>query len=452
MQSVGGLSPSEEVKKTSVATLYSGPVGGIVGAQMLGRLLGEENIITTDMGGTSFDVGLIVDGMPQRARTTLIGRYITMVPSIEAISIGAGGGSIAWIDEPPALRVGPQSAGADPGPACYGRGGELPTVTDCDVILGYINPDYFLGGRMKLDVKRAEESVRRHVAERLGMSVVEAAAAVYEIVNAHMADLVRKVSIERGHDPREFTLFAFGGAGPTHCTAYGPELEVKSIVVPRLQTVFSAFGIAQSDIKHFYSRSYPMVLEEDVEKMDLNTINSIFRELSRQAMQQLSLDGVERGFTLSKSFDVRYRGQIHELTIALPWDGDLGYDQLREVRGLYERQYEMLYGSGAASKMATPEIITFRLDAIASTPFQAKLRPYPDAGSDPSSALVGRRPVYWLGEKDFLPADIYIGEKLLTGNRIRGPAVIELFGSSIPLPPGQQLSVDRYLNFIITPY
>ena len=289
MQTVGGLSPAGIVAKAAVTTLYSGPAGGVLGAQKLGETLGKGNIITTDMGGTSFDVGLLVDGMPKSEGASIIGKFVTLVPGIEVVSIGAGGGSIAWIDDPPALRVGPQSAGAEPGPACYGAGGELPTVTDVDVVLGYIDPDNFLGGRVKLDYQKAWEAIRIHVAEKLRMSVIEAAQGIYDVVNAHMADLIRKVSIERGYDPRDFDIFAFGGAAGAHCIDYASDVEAKNIIIPNLQAIFSAFGIAKCDIRHFYAQSQYIVIEPNGDKIDMATVNSTFRELSEQAKEQFQL-------------------------------------------------------------------------------------------------------------------------------------------------------------------
>ncbi|MDP2936403.1 MAG: hydantoinase/oxoprolinase family protein [Dehalococcoidia bacterium] len=489
MQSVGGLTPAAEAQKTAAATLYSGPAGGIVAAQMAGRQMSEGNIITTDMGGTSFDVGLIVDGAAQTSQTTEIGRHVVSIPAIEVVSIGAGGGSIAWVGDPVALMVGPQSAGAWPGPACYGFGGERPTVTDADVVLGYINPDNFLGGRIKLDPQKAEGSLKRHIADRLGMSVVEAAAAVYQVVNAHMADLIRKVTIERGYDPREFVLFAFGGGGPTHCTAYGPDLGVRSIIVPQAATVFSAYGIAHSDIKHFYTESNPIVIGDSPDKMDMDRINEIFHRLSESARKQLELEGVggrggfeTRPYAVAKALDIRYQGQIHELTIPVhPGTGqgpvgaglkpaptadpdpvyvgaglrpaptdDLTFQDLADLRRAYEQKYEMLYGAGASSKLATTEIVTFRVDAVCPTPFHARTRTHPREGADPSNALSGQRQVYWPSEGGYVTTPIFIGERLQPGNKVEGPAVLEMFGTTLPLHQGQRLEVDEFLNFVVT--
>lgn len=255
MQSIGGLSPASELRRTPITTLYSGPVGGVIATQYLGRVLNEKNLISTDMGGTSFDVGLIVDGIPQSTPVTVMQRYMVMFPAIDVVTIGAGGGSKVWLDEALTLKVGPMSQGAVPGPACYNMGGREPTVTDADILLGYINPEFFLGGAMPLVPERSRQAFEDRVCRPLGMKVEEAAWGTYEIINAHMADLIRQASVERGYDPREFVLVAFGGCGPTHCTGYGPDIGMKRIVVPPTAPAFSALGIAQSDLKHFFSRS-----------------------------------------------------------------------------------------------------------------------------------------------------------------------------------------------------
>ena len=450
MQTIGGLCPAQEVVEASATTIYSGPVGGVLGAQKLGEILGEGNILTTDMGGTSFDVGLIVDGLSQSVGTSIIGKFVTMVPGIEVVSIGAGGGSIAWIDDPPALRVGPQSSGAEPGPACYGLGGGLPTVTDVDVVLGYINPHNFLGGRIKLDHDRAWEAIRIHVADRLGMSVIEAAAGIYDIVNAHMADLIRKVSIERGYDPREFTLFAFGGAAGAHCVAYATDVEAKRVIIPQLPAVFSAFGIARCDMRHFYAASQHIVLGQNADSIELDLINSSFRDLTDKATRQSRREGVEDGLLLERSLDIRYVGQVFELPVPLPWLGNLTHDNLKEIRAIFEREYERAYGYGAVTEKAAIEVLTFRGDAITPTVFNTPLRSYPDNEPNPASALTGQRQVYWGETKTFSNTSIYTGERLTTGNIVKGPAVIEFTNSTVVLPSDQRLCVDEYLNLVIS--
>ena len=235
--------------RRSVNTLSSGPAGGVVASRFLGNLLEQKNIICADVGGTSFDVGLVVDGNPIISSTSVVNQYTLLAPSIDIVSIGAGGGSIAWVDLE-RLRVGPQSAGADPGPACYGRGGEQPTVTDADLALGYIDPNYFLGGDFQLNRSLAIKAIEEKIARPLGMSVREAASGIIEIVNHHMSDLIRKMTIERGYDPRDFVVYGYGGAGPLHGGAFGRELGVKEVIFPlgNISSAFSALGLAVSDL------------------------------------------------------------------------------------------------------------------------------------------------------------------------------------------------------------
>ncbi len=449
MQSNGGLSPSSMVRKTPVTTINSGPVGGIIASQVIGELIDLSNIITTDMGGTSFDVGLIVNGFPVLSPTLVIGRRMLMLPNVEITSVGAGGGSIARVDEMGLLTVGPMSAGADPGPACYGRGGKNATVTDADLVLGYLDPDYFLGGRMKLDMSAAKDAINANVAKNLGISVDEAAAGIHKVINSHMADLVRQVTVERGYDPADFTLLAFGGAGPCHCVEYGADLNVQNIVVPPMQTVFSAFGINQSNIKHSYAFASPMIIEADASNIDAETVNSIFQRLQHEALTQMEANGIGQDITLYKSLDMRYKGQPQELVIQLPWSGNITAENVSDIPNLFERQYAMLYTPAAVLKQAKIEIINFRLDAVAPPPLRMHLRKLELTKSDLSEALRGERQVYWLQDNTYHPTKVYYGEKLKSGNSVAGPAVIEFYGSTIALPPGFNLLVDHYLNCII---
>lgn len=328
MQSNGGLSPSSAVRKTAVTTLNSGPVGGIIAAQVIGELIGLSNIITTDMGGTSFDVGMVVNDVPVFSPTIVIGRRMLMVPTVEITSIGAGGGSIAEVDEMGLITVGPMSAGAEPGPACYGRGGQHATVTDADLILGYLDPDQFLGGRMKLDLSLARKAIQTQVAGKLGIPVEEAAAGILEVINSHMADLVRQVTVERGYHPKDFTLFAFGGAGPCHCVAYGVDLKVDAIVIPPMQTVFSAFGVNQSNIKHSYSFASPMTIGADTSNMEPDTLNSIFKTLKDRAVKQLDADGIADVIGSQHSSDT-HPGASDNQVAAQSWNRKTGSRRAR---------------------------------------------------------------------------------------------------------------------------
>ena len=453
MQSIGGLAPASGLTHAAVTTLHSGPVGGIVAACKLGELIKETNLITADMGGTTFDVGLVVDGKPQTAQKTVMERNLLMVPAVEAISVGAGGGSIAWLDVAQALHVGPQSQGARPGPACYGRGGELPTVTDADVILGYINPETFLGGRMSLDADLARKAIKSYVADPLGMSVETAAQAIYDIVNAHMADLVRRVSIERGHDPRDFAMVAFSGCGPTHATGYGVESQVRRVIVPPTATVFSAFGIAQSEIRHFFAKTCVHVIsgEKGLATDLFQEINDHIAELKSRAEVQFERDGVE---PYKRSYhriaDLRYLTQVHEVTVPLRVDGPITAESLRVLVSDFKDAYERLYGIGSNPTQGTIEIVTLRMDASAKTLSEFRPLRYEHKGASAEQAFLRHRQVWWKELDGYHSTPTYLLEKLHTGNVIEGPAVIESYGTTIPLHVGQRAELDEWLNLIVT--
>ncbi|MBV8952077.1 MAG: hydantoinase/oxoprolinase family protein, partial [Actinobacteria bacterium] len=362
MQCTGGVAAVAEVIDRPIYTLDSGPVGGIAASAFLAAELGHRNVVNTDMGGTSFDVGLIVEGEMLVAAPSFVGRHHVSIPKVEIVSIGSGGGSIARCDFD-RLRVGPSSAGADPGPACYGRGGIEPTVTDADLILGYLNPDYFLAGRMRLDAGLAREAIRIRVAEPLGLDVVEAAVAIYDIVNAQAADLIRKVTVDRGHDPRDFALFAYGGAGPTHCAAYGRDLGVSMILIPRLAATHSALGAAVSDYRQAFSSSRHVPLPADP-----RVVGATFKRLEEEARGALRREGIaDDELRLSRAVEMRYGLQVHEIMVPVP-PGPLGETELAAVGEEFERRYELLYGRGAAFRAAGMEIVTFRVFASGSTP------------------------------------------------------------------------------------
>ena len=396
MQSVGGLALAREIERKPIVTLFSGPVGGAIAGAGLARSLGEQNLITTDMGGTSFDVGLILDGEPVSAAETVIERQIVAIPTVEIVTVGAGGGSIAAVDELGILRVGPQSAGAVPGPAAYKRGGVLPTVTDADVILGYIDPDHFLGGKMPISRDLAERAMQT-IAAPLKIDIVEAAAAVYRIVNSRMADLIRRATVERGHDPRDFVMAAFGGCGPTHCTGYGPDIGARKIIVPTSATVFSAFGIGQSDLKHSWVQAFsgPLRDSDGTIADRVTELNAVFAELIERAEAQLQRDGISKADArFSFAADVRYRSQVHELTVPLAGRPPFSSNDIHAFLQSFQSGYERRYGQGSSSPTARVEWVNLRLNVVASPHTRSDEQKVDATSTSADDALVGSKPIY----------------------------------------------------------
>lgn len=448
MRSSGGVMAASKAAEEAVGILLSGPVGGVVGAQLIGEMVGNGNVISTDMGGTSFDVGLIVDGRPLIQRETFMERQPLAVPSVTVDTIGAGGGSIAIV-EGGRLRVGPESAGAVPGPVCYGAGGTEPTVTDADVVLGIVNPDNFLGGRMKLRSDLSRLAIEEKIAKPLGISVEEAASGIKRIVDSRMADLVRHSTIHRGYDPRDFVLVAFGGAGPMHSYSFGQDLGVKSVVVPRTASVLSAHGILISDLVVTKETSQSIISppgSEDFSKfMKAEDINNIFESLQASAIEDLSAQGVAVDrVSFERYVDMRFRPQIFDLSVDLQTfplhDADV--DALVEH---FIESYEARFGSGSSFRTAGIDMSAFRLVAT------SKLDRFDQAQAKPAGKAVmtptGTRKLYESGK--WHTASIYDERAVQAGAAIVGPAIVELDDTTIVIGPSQQAAVDQYLNIII---
>ncbi|MFC3958785.1 hydantoinase/oxoprolinase family protein [Halovivax cerinus] len=442
MKSTGGAMDPDSVTTEAVSTIMSGPTGGVIGSRFVGREMDEPNLICTDVGGTSFDVGLVIDGELQTRPTLSVNSQTLYQLSVDIESIGSGGGSIAWIDDGGALRVGPRSAGADPGPACYGFGGTEPTVTDADLLLGYLDPDYFLGGRRDLDVEAARDAMRS-VAEPLDLSVDEAAAGVFEIVNGAMADLLRQMTVERGHDPRNFSLLSYGGAGPVHASFYGAELGVESIVVPLGDTasVFSAFGIATADVNYVAERSNP-----DFEPFDPADLTDLYGDLEADVRETL----VDRGFegeplSLSREAEIRYKGQVHQLSVDVP-GGDLTDADVEATIDRWESKYEALYGEGSTYAPVPAELVNQRVTGSVETSNPVL------GGSTARSgdALIDHREVYWPEPGARRSTAVYDGERLAPGDAFDGPAVIQLPDTTVTVRPHQHAAVDEYRSVHIT--
>jgi N-methylhydantoinase A len=443
VQSSGGIAHASETNP--VSTIESGPAAGVRGTAHLLEQVGLDHAVVTDVGGTTFKVTIVRDRQPELTTETVLGQYSLLVPMIDVVSIGTGGGSIAWVDGQ-RLRVGPQSAASNPGPACYGWGGTQPTVTDADLVLGYLNPDYFLGGRMELHLDAATEAIRTEIAEPLfGGDVLRAAAGIREVIDTQMADLIRKASTERGHDLREFAVLAYGGAGPVHCGAYASELDCPKIVIPPNATVFSAFGAAISDVLHSYSisRQQPAPGNADAIRDDLVALES----RARDVLQREGL--ADEAITLSAWADVRYRRQFYELRVPLEGPvAELDAAALRGAVAQFEADYARRYGAGARHGEDRVEFVRFGIEAVGATE-RPTIRPVELGPADAAAHVKGQRDVYWREAAEAVSTPIYDGPALRPGATIAGPAVIEHPGTAIAVHHGQVASIDPYFNTII---
>ncbi|MFC4403404.1 hydantoinase/oxoprolinase family protein [Gracilibacillus xinjiangensis] len=441
MQSNGGVQNIEQTGKLAAGSLLSGPAGGVSAGAFIGEKSGNENIITVDMGGTSYDVSVIEQLQPTITTESWISRYRVALPMMDIHTIGSGGGSIAWIDSGGALRVGPKSAGSYPGPACYGRGGTEPTVTDVNVVLGYINPDNFLGGEMKLDRDLAEQAIVKHVAEPLGITAIEAALAISQIVNSDMSNAVQYVSSQRGYDPRNFALMAVGGAGAIHAGRQAEDLGINTVIVPALAPVFSAFGDVAANLKVTELKTR----FEDIDAIDLDEINQDFEQMEKIARGKLGGESIVKHFETRKYIDMRYKGEVHEVTVpvrsrtkritALNLEATI-----KDFHGMHERLY------AHQDPEQSIEILNLRLDLIG---VREKLALIDEAFGDeePNRAKSGERIVYFEKEPNTIP--VYNGSLLTPGNLIAGPAIIEQWGTTIVVYPGQEALIDANRNCVI---
>jgi N-methylhydantoinase A len=442
MLSNGGMMDVDFCSERGVELIQSGPSGGVVAAIHIGELSGYKNVIAVDMGGTSYDVCLIRESRPEIGVDSWVSRYRVAIPMIDIHSIGAGGGSIAWIDEGGALRVGPRSAGANPGPACYRRGGIEPTVTDANLVLGFINPQYFVGGKMSLDTEAAREAIRTRLADPLGMSVEDAAVGVFRIVNSAMTNAIRYVSVARGRDPRDFALMSFGGAGPIHTGVQARELGIKTILVPKNAGVFCALGglisnFRVSKVQSFISRST---------ELDLEKLNQLFASVEADSERLLGKQAHISELVTQRALDMRYLGQTHEVTVPIR-------SRTRRVTELniattiqdFHNLHEQLYSFKRPDQPV--EILSLRSDLIGVRD-SIKFRSHTFESEDPSAAFKEIRKVGF-GEEGFIAAKVYDGARVRPGNLISGPAIIEEPATTIVIYPGQEAMLDHYETYVI---
>lgn len=445
MQGYGGLLPAEEAMERSIGMLECGPAAGVIGSQVLGKLLDQPNIIATDMGGTTFKVSVIQNGAIEYAREPMVDRFHYTQPKIEVVSIGSGGGSIITLEAgTKAPRIGPRSAGSVPGPVCYGRGGTDPTLTDVFMLIGYMDPNIFLGDTMKLDRDGAYAALEAKIAKPLGLSVEEAAFGVYRVATAQVGDLIHEITVERGLDPRDFVLHVFGGSCGMIAGMFGAELNVKRMVVPYTASVNCAFGLVSADIVHEYSTTALMPVPSPA-----SDVNRVFEPMIARALRDLHKEGFEGGRTqLEWSIDLRYSRQVHEVTTSVKVKTPLDDAGLAQVVSDFEALYEKKYGKGSAFREAGVEMTMFRLTARG-----LMERPRMEAGAlqgpDSSAAKVGQRPIFVEAKGAMVPSDIYDFEKLAPGNLVKGPAVIHTPITTIVLQANQTGTMDGYRNIII---
>jgi N-methylhydantoinase A len=445
-QAYGGLLPFEKAKASPVGMIESGPVSGLVGCQRLGEKLGSTNIIAADMGGTTFKAGVVREGLIEYQRESMVLRYHYALPKMDVVSLGLAGGSIISIDPRTGTpRIGPRSAGSYPGPVSYGHGGEEPTITDTDAILGYLNPDFFLGGRESLDIDRAREVYEEKVAKPLGRPLVEAAAAMYGFANALFHDLLHKTTVQRGLDPRRFDLYSFGGTAGMHVAAYGEELGVRQIVIPYSASVHGAFGLIESDIAHEDQITHPLHMP-----VEAAAVNDIFAELEERVTSQLREEGFDDdSIVLHRSIDMRYRRQVHILTTPVTHDGPLDDAGIETTLDAFERLYREKYGAESAYREAGIELVSFRLRGMGLVR-KPELQAEAEGDADASDAIVKRVEAWVAAEQEMRELDGYDFSRLKPGNVLPGPAIVWTPITTLVLSPGQTARLDGYRNLIVS--
>jgi N-methylhydantoinase A/oxoprolinase/acetone carboxylase beta subunit len=450
----GGM--AEVFRTAAIQTFNGGPVAGLIGGAYVGKVLGYDNIVVTDMGGTSFDLGLVVAGSSRFYQYhPLIDRWWVDMTVLETRSIGAGGGSIAWLNPTMGnrLEVGPQGAGSMPGPASYNLGGTEPTVTDADIVLGYINPDYYHGGRLKLSRERAVGAIRDKIAKPLGIDVEAAALLVKKIVDANMGDTIAKETFLRGYEPRDFILFGYGGAGPTHCCNYGPYAGINKIVVFPFSPVFCAFGSSTMDILHLYEQSLRLPLISPVSMKpfeDYDVFNKAIKALQERAIKDITNEGFPlESIKFGLEIEAKYGGQLNILRFMSPLVFINSPADVAAVYKAFEDEYCRVYNRISAYPQGGVDVLNLILRATVDHP-KPKLPTYPQEGEKPvPEALKGKRNAYWVEYGEFRPTPIYDAARLQNGNIIEGPAVIEAEDTTTVMPPVMKLSVDKYHNFIL---
>lgn len=439
MQSNAGITSAAFARTMPVTLLLSGPAGGVEGSRFVGQQTGHLNLITLDMGGTSCDVSLIHQGQPKLTSEGQIADRPLRVPMVDMETIGAGGGSLAWIDAGGALRVGPQSAGAQPGPVCYGRGGTQPAVTDAQLALGRLNPETALGDIPRLDIEASKAAIETHIAKPLGMSLEEAASGILAVADAHMERAIRLISIERGHDPRQFALLGFGGAGPLHSEALAKRLNIPTVIIPNSAGVLSAFGLLTADLVHTLVQT---VLQKQ-DTVDWHQVNDIYQNFKAEAQQRLVSDGIEpENMMFQPSMDVRYQGQSFEINAEVP-DQPLNEKDFAGVAENFHEAHQMLYGY--ADEGEPLEVVNLRLKAVG--PMDKPN--FPEQQTDQAEPnWIAKRQVYF-EETGWVDCPCYERESILHPMTFSGPAILEGKESTVVIYPNRVVKADPYGHLIV---
>lgn len=445
IQSNGGVAVLERARETPILQIESGPAGGVIGARELGVAVGEPNVISLDVGGTTAKASLVENGRIRLnpdyrvERTPSYAGYPVKTPVVDIVEIGSGGGSIAWLDDVGSLKVGPRSAGANPGPACYGRGGDQPTVTDAYLVAGVLNPNYFLGGEIRLDKQAAERAVAV-IAEHFRVSLEEAAAGIIKVAAGNMVNLLRLVSVARGYDPRNFTLIAYGGAGPMFATILAKELQISKTIIPRNPGVFSAWGMLMTDLRHDFKLTKVMKLDDT----NIDKLNELFKMLETEGRNVLAAQGVsEEDMYFSGALDLRYHGQEHTVSVELP-SRTFDSERIREVEESFHRTHEREYTFRLESPI---EVVNLHLAAFARVR-KPRIAALQGGSASFEEALKEYRSVYLLGA-GFVETPVYERDKLPIGRESRGPAIIEEKTSTTLVMPDEVFSVDSYGNIVV---
>jgi len=445
-QGLGGGISKERAGRLPLALLGAGPAAGATGSNQLARTMGHGRVLVGDMGGTSFDTGLIYDNVVHVEKDVTVGRFKTAMPLVDVISVGAGGGSIAWIGERGVPQVGPRSAGSTPGPAAYGNGGTEPTVTDAMVAMDLIDPDNYLGGRLQIRKDLAEAALQEQVAEKLDWSVEDTAAAVYDLVVANMANAVREVSVAHGYDPRDFVFYAYGGTLPWFAAEIARTLSITNVLIPNNSSVFCARGLLASDFVLRYDQTIQTGLDSEEA---LARINAHYEEMIETGREEMRREGFDDDdIVISRTIDMQYGGQVHALPIAID-DRPIGADDVPELQARFNETYERTYGAGTAWPGAIPQALNVAI-TVSGQMASHHLTEYPPAPTDAEEMLKEEREVYLPSRHERATVPIYDEAKFSPGSTVEGPAVVEAVDTTLYVPEGTTAERDKFLNVLLT--